>query len=1254
MPTQRSYLANTPQLTPEIVEELLEHFMDPVNGSNAKGRKPIGMCCLHVDDLFITGTPEFLEKFKRIVKSQFKIGHEDINDLMFTGQRVKWIIDEKTKKKSYIVVEQSLCVSELTEVVIPKGKKDDEKCDKDLHTAYRSLLGSINWLQSRAQFQSCYQFSRCASAAAGPTIGDCKALNKLCRQIVSDPMELMFWPLQGDPRLVAMPDAAFRNNSDKSSQRAMVIFMAEPRKERSRNTKGSLIFFESTKIKRTTLSTTVAELYALMKCYGTCQMLRGLIKDITGLSSEIHMRTDANNLVTTASTTHVPEQQETIHMIQMLRKEACSGSIADLSHIRTQWCLADCLTKKSANPQNLIDAVRQGVLKEVDAHPPFRSLLEHKAYLRSWLPTVCTHVDFSHDVSLLGDLLRNCWLFLNLCLRLKKSSRQSQFALPTTVKMTSSGSGRWNQGDATHQWEEHQGYSHQWEKPSYWDDNKADDFSTQFDYSRLHSQGRTHQQREMVPEGSEDHMEKCKDYRNVVVWCNAQSSLRLRHVRNLMNLHHPMMYPEDIKVVLMDVTAWALRWGKEKFDPFLQWQAEFTRFMLGFVEDHEERWFSEKADSFRADMKSHSSMYKGYSKSFTTVLRHNRDSSKSWIFDDRGTVELSVLFAQFPQLNPVKHGITGAQFAAFLYSNEKQRFMVDLHLKSLWCSNTVPPETPFEIRLGCFQGHTNQRVDPTQLHHRLTPIECACLGWIFHVTDESNLRSIQQKGLMKQGRDAVHFMYENDHGPGYIMKGHGTVAPRHYANPRYLVLLPEYFEHGRPLFLSQNGVVLCNDNVPMSFLKVVDQKPSLAANVISRGKGHTLPSAVTGGIFNVYPTYDQLRLEKGESYEPGGNVPPFARKTAWEYMGQQTPEPYRKLIFTTPMLQRIVYEAMVKGSSAQPEVPKGPSQDPSKESSSKGEESSGSKAASSQQRSDKPEESQGPNYDPWAEWEPEPSSDKPEEGKTAKAERSYKEEESAKDQDMEDSDIEEYGTTEDRIQHDLQTSFAGANPWILYEAGIICVKDNKGELQRNASEEKVINLLEWDNLEDNQVLALLRQGIGPEQWQEISWTGHFCYLFTAAWEIGRTRSLCMREEDPDESKRVLQNIRHHGWDWHRGNCEPYGYEKRHDLPRESWTPDIKMYERNEEIQADMEWLSEAVCNLYRNVLDQFIRQNDRLWGDFCKKLIDENTGLTTEYLDLNTTGYDIRGGQTVPMNSNCEANARRTLCILHQTHGSCR
>ena len=106
---------------------------------------------------------------------------------------------------------------------------------------------------------------------------------------------------------------------------------------------------------------------------------------ISGLDAEIHIRTDANNLVSTASTTHSPEQQETIHMIQMLRKEACSGAIADLSHVRTEHCLSDCLTKRSANPRNLLNSVQTGWLKEIDSHPPFRSMIEHKAFMNSWL-----------------------------------------------------------------------------------------------------------------------------------------------------------------------------------------------------------------------------------------------------------------------------------------------------------------------------------------------------------------------------------------------------------------------------------------------------------------------------------------------------------------------------------------------------------------------------------------------------------------------------------------------------------------------------------------------------------------------------------------------------------------------------------------------------------------------------------------------------------------------------------------------------
>ena len=69
---------------------------------------------------------------------------------------------------------------------------------------------------------------------------------------------------------------------------------------------GSLVDFESQKIKRTNLSTTVTELYSFMKCFGSCQFFRGLWMDMSGEGSEIHMRTDAKNLVTTARTSHLP------------------------------------------------------------------------------------------------------------------------------------------------------------------------------------------------------------------------------------------------------------------------------------------------------------------------------------------------------------------------------------------------------------------------------------------------------------------------------------------------------------------------------------------------------------------------------------------------------------------------------------------------------------------------------------------------------------------------------------------------------------------------------------------------------------------------------------------------------------------------------------------------------------------------------------------------------------------------------------
>jgi len=369
MPSMCKGKVNLDDLDPRILDLLL----DPVTGSQAVQKDVTLILLLHVDDVLVFGLPADIDWFLKEIQQSFRIGTQSRNECVFTGQRMRW-------QGGVLCVDQHRAIEEMSEVQIDKKFRDQDLCPPALHTEYRRALGQLNWLQARTQFHACYKFSRAASAAAGPKISDVKCLNKVIRSIRAEPVTLMFWPLKGHLRLIGMPDAAFKNNEDKSSQRGSCIFLAEPRAEGMKNTRGSLIDYESKKIRHATLSTTVAELYSFMKCFGTCQFLRGLYMDMTGDQTMLFMRTDSNNLVTTARTTHLPEQEETIHMIQMLRQEAGSGAIDDLAHVPTLDCLSDSLTKSSVTPANLIKAVNTGILPNVDLYPLFRSTFQHKAY----------------------------------------------------------------------------------------------------------------------------------------------------------------------------------------------------------------------------------------------------------------------------------------------------------------------------------------------------------------------------------------------------------------------------------------------------------------------------------------------------------------------------------------------------------------------------------------------------------------------------------------------------------------------------------------------------------------------------------------------------------------------------------------------------------------------------------------------------------------------------------------------------------
>ena len=672
----------------------------------------------------------------------------------------------------------------------------------------------------------------------------------------------------------------------------------------------------------------------------------------------------------------------------------------------------------------------------------------------------------------------------------------------------------------------------------------------------------------------EDHLAFCYNYRQQTDWYQAHNRVRKIRERNLHTLMGPHnMRSADRYEMFMDVIAWILHWGTRHgdFDASLKWISEFLKYLCGLTTQAEENWFDRRCNDFHIDMtgRPKQSYYIRCSKRLSSVLRHCRDKT---LFTSSGAMNISMLFDQMQGDNPKEYHMTGADFAAMLLCNPKQRFFVEISLQWRWFPYSSAATYPFGVRLGAYQGHSNQVVDPTVAHHQLTYDEAMSLGWIFHVTDNSNLQSIQQSGLMtnvkgsgKGGRDAVHFMYHNDNGQGYIRMAEGTQAPRNYWKPVYLVLDPSFLVNNQ-LYLTRNGVVLHHGNVPFQYLHVKEQIPTIACNVVHQGRGHTLPPSVTGGSWHKDTTWEHVMKEKGSSFIPGADIPDEVRITAWEFMGQQVPQNYGKLVFGTPLCNKKDFDpvmdsiyGMVAESSQEreesapvDETMQNPYEQPSRRG--RSQEREEPQDVWEQQRSSSGS-SEPPQHD-------DPQQD---------AQDNQQEEPSVDIQDVpmgeEIVDLWEAEDPPDDMEDPVVTqvtrsSISASNAWVLYEANIVIAREENGEIIRNSSGEKVIVLREWNLLLSSQKIALRRQSITRSEWEKLPWTGHQCLLFTRAWEIGRMQSYFPKIQDFGALENYLNNCRRCGTDWMRGQVEPSGWEDRNEINREDWREKFLLYERD--------------------------------------------------------------------------------------------
>ena len=332
-------------------------------------------------------------------------------------------------------------------------------------------------------------------------------------------------------------------------------------------------------------------------------------------------------------------------------------------------------------------------------------------------------------------------------------------------------------------------------------------------------------------------LEYAQNWSRKVPWGESQNwANRLRRPRAPVEFQKNS---EQDDLILADVLAMCL--APENHDRFnfrVRWFAEIARYALGYVTQEEEDEYERSRQFVATRVSWRQNEYGNIATGLNYMLRHDRSLDR--LMDSRAMVELMPLITEGTARMPSPFSIYPHAFFAILHSDDKQRFHLVIRLdKNVWHNTGNQYDMPFSMRLGVNQGHTglSYNISPEKLNHRLTSIEARCLGHVFHVTRKENWASIERYGLMRdpqswnrrnrgEGRDYVHFMYSNPQTSLYIPLGPGTVVPRNYGQPLYVKLnVIRWLQAGRPLYFSNNGVVLAHCDVEPTYLEISAYEP---------------------------------------------------------------------------------------------------------------------------------------------------------------------------------------------------------------------------------------------------------------------------------------------------------------------------------------------------------------------------------------------------------------------------------------------
>ena len=217
-----------------------------------------------------------------------------------------------------------------------------------------------------------------------------------------------------------------------------------------------------------------------------------------------------------------------------------------------------------------------------------------------------------------------------------------------------------------------------------------------------------------------------------------------------------------------------------------------------------------------------------------------------------------------------------------------------------------------------------------------------------------------------------------------------------------------------------------------------------------------LPPSVTGGTWPADFSYDDghVQREKGVRFVPGGPIPETIRTTAWQFMGQEIPQNYGKLVFGLPLAREADFDPTLE--SVHGLLSEGSQQ---REESEQNDQPMENPYEQPSRRADRSQQREEP-VDRWEQQRSSSDSSEPPEEEQQQDEHHDQEEAPSQEQvdptqdDPMGEDVVDHWEAEDApdegyvVEQVTRSSISASNPW-PYEAGIICARSEDGRIKPN-------------------------------------------------------------------------------------------------------------------------------------------------------------------------------------------------------------